>query len=146
MASLLLLADLVWHITSGTVHPLLLVCVSNIYCALRWNTSEVVESNLTTFYEQFPTLYGEYWKSVIIVFLHTVCTHVGENSATMKLHLVSHIAMCVRNWGPLWSYLCFSFESQNKVIRTLFHGTRSMNKQVKCVYIYIHMYMYNYIQ
>lgn len=54
----------------------------------------------------------------------------GANSATMKVHLMYHVTECVRNWGPIWAYSCFSFESQNRVIKTLFHGTRQMNFQV----------------
>ena len=38
--------------------------------------------------------------------------------------------MCVRNWGPLWAYSCFSFEGHNHLLKILFHGTRQMNKEV----------------
>lgn len=39
-------------------------------------------------------------------------------------------------WGPLWSYSCFHFENQNGYLKTLFHGTRDMTKQVvQCTYI-----------
>jgi len=49
----------------------------------------------------------------------------------MNVHLLCHLVLQVRNWGPLWSYSCFPFESVNGVIRKLFHGTRDMSEQVK---------------
>ncbi len=48
----------------------------------------------------------------------------------MNVHMLTHLAFHVRNWGPLWSYSCFSFESVNGQIRKLFHGTRDMSEQV----------------
>ena len=53
-----------------------------------------------------------------------------DKNVTMNVHLVSHLADCVQNWGPLWSYTCFVFESMNGHLKKLFHGTRDMTKQV----------------
>ncbi len=33
-----------------------------------------------------------------------------QQEKTMKVHLLSHITECVKDWGPLWAYSCFSFE------------------------------------
>ena len=54
----------------------------------------------------------------------------GNNFCNMKLHLLCHIGTCIRNWGPLWSYSCFPFESMNHHIKRLFHGTRNMCREV----------------
>lgn len=48
----------------------------------------------------------------------------------MNLHLLEHLVDCVINWGPLWSYTCFVFETMNCHIKKLFHGTKDMTKQV----------------
>ena len=48
----------------------------------------------------------------------------------MNIHLLSHIAECVRNWGPLWAYSCFQFEGMNRELKALYHGTRNMSQQV----------------
>ena len=48
----------------------------------------------------------------------------------MNVHLLGHLAECVKDWGPLWGYSCFSFESANNNLRKLFHGTKNMSKQV----------------
>ena len=37
----------------------------------------------------------------------------------MNIHLLSHIAECVRNWGPLWAYSCFQFEGMNRELKAL---------------------------
>lgn len=54
----------------------------------------------------------------------------GVKSVTMNVHLLSHVAECVYNWGPLWCYSCFSFESMNREVKLMFHGSQDMTKQV----------------
>ena len=55
----------------------------------------------------------------------------------MNVHLLSHLTDCVRDWGPLWSYSCFTFESANNSLKKLFHGTKNMSKQVSYVMVVI---------
>ena len=57
-------------------------------------------------------------------------TYTGPTSATMKLHLLSHVVPCVQNWGPVWAYSCFQFESQNHSLKKLFHGSRNTSSTV----------------
>ena len=52
---------------------------------------------------------------------------------SLKVHQLSHITNCVRNWGPLWTHSCFPFESINGRLKEHFHGTKKMNRQVKCI-------------
>ena len=40
------------------------------------------------------------------------------------------------NWGPLWAYSCFAFESLNGDIKEYYHGTQNMSEQVCTVIIY----------
>ena len=49
---------------------------------------------------------------------------------TMNIHQLKDITFHVRNWGPLWSFSCFGFESISGDIKKLFHGTREMSQQV----------------
>ena len=65
----------------------------------------------------------------------------------MNVHLLKHIPDCVRDWGPLWAYSCFSFESMNGHLKRHFHGARCMNVQVcRCAFtsnkFYVHMLTY----
>lgn len=48
----------------------------------------------------------------------------------MNVHLFQHLPECVKWWGPLWVYSSFHFESMNGQLKSLFHGTRDMTKQV----------------
>ena len=54
----------------------------------------------------------------------------------MKVHLLRHICQCVKNWGPVWAYSCFSFESMNHHIKSLFHGSRNMSQTVHKICLY----------
>lgn len=69
--------------------------------------------------------------------VHTIYTHlhlcIGVTSTTMNVHLLSHLTVCVKDWGPLWAYSCFQFESMNRELKALFHGTRDMSRQGKLI-------------
>ena len=65
----------------------------------------------------------------------------------MNVHLLKHIPNCVRDWGPLWAYSCFSFESMNGHLKRYFHGTRCMNVQIcQCAFTHVHMLTYISLQ
>ena len=49
---------------------------------------------------------------------------------TMNVHSLIHLAQTVRNFGPLWSYSCFGFESMNGHLKKHFHGTRNILPQL----------------
>ena len=49
----------------------------------------------------------------------------------MNIHLLKHH---VKNWGPLWSYSCFGFESVNRDVKKLFHGIRDMSELVNTIH------------
>ena len=52
----------------------------------------------------------------------------------MNIHLLKHLTVHVKNWGPLWSYSCFGFESVNGDVKKLFHGTCDMSEQVNTIH------------
>ena len=37
----------------------------------------------------------------------------------MNVHLLCHLVDCVTNWGPLWAYSCFTFESFNGQLKSI---------------------------
>lgn len=38
----------------------------------------------------------------------------GKENMTFNVHLLTHLADTVRNWGPLWVHAAFRFESWNR--------------------------------
>lgn len=62
----------------------------------------------------------------------------GGKSERMNVHLLRHLVLHVKHWGPLWAYSCFPFESLNGDIKKFFHGTRNMSEQVNFVFCSIH--------
>ncbi len=54
----------------------------------------------------------------------------SRSICTANMHLLIHLSECVRNWGPLWSYSCFGFESMNGHLRKSCHGTRNVLPQL----------------
>ena len=63
----------------------------------------------------------------------------GDKRCTMNMHLLIHLSQCVQDWGPLWAYSCFQFESVNNYLKKLFHGTCDMSEQV-CFLFLLHYY------
>ena len=63
------------------------------------------------------------------VYVHNI-DYIGSSSNRMNVHLLQHLTYHVKNWGPLWSFSCFSFESLNGELKKYYHGTRNMNDQV----------------
>lgn len=72
-----------------------------IYTLLKDNISfdeiNLAEKNLVEFVDKFDSLYG-------------------HKNVTMNLHLLKHIANCVRNVGPLWVQSAFALEANNGII------------------------------
>lgn len=48
----------------------------------------------------------------------------------MNCHLLSHLVLYTKAWGPMWTMSCFPFESMNHVLKKHFHGTREVATQV----------------
>ncbi|GBC20131.2 hypothetical protein GLOIN_2v415082 [Rhizophagus irregularis DAOM 181602=DAOM 197198] len=42
--------------------------------------------------------------------------HYGENLITPNIHLSLHIAECCRDYGPIYSFWCYSFEQMNGIL------------------------------
>ena len=61
----------------------------------------------------------------IIELRSRVSFNVGDAGRTMNVHPLKHIPDRVRNWGPLWKYSCFPFESCNGHLKRYFHGIRA---------------------
>src|ERR1044072_7693573 len=45
--------------------------------------------------------------------------YYGSEMITPNLHLSLHIADCCRDYGPLYSYWCYSFERMNSILGKL---------------------------
>lgn len=54
---------------------------------------------------------------------------------TYNVHLLLHLADCVRNCGPLWSYSAFHFESNNGTLSKCINGTTDVLAQVSEKYV-----------
>lgn len=118
-------------------HYCLLVAAMHVFLAdcVSLSSLSAAEQYLHRFCQMFAALYGTCTCTYILTCNTTLpsncCT--GDDGCTMNVHLLKHIPDCVRNWGPLWGYSCFAFESMNGYLRMQFHGTRNMNAQVLCM-------------
>ena len=54
----------------------------------------------------------------------------GKHVCTFNMHLLTHFADCVRNWGPLWCYSLFQFEHANGELTKLINGTSQVAMQI----------------
>lgn len=57
-------------------------------------------------------------------------TLYSKSEMTSNIHQLLHLCDVVRNLGPLWVYSCFTFESINGELLSLFHGTQNVDMQI----------------
>ena len=57
------------------------------------------------------------------LFHHLVPELYREELCTANMHILAHLSESVQNWGPLWAYSCFGFESMNGHHRANCHGS-----------------------
>lgn len=60
----------------------------------------------------------------------------GKDNMVYNVHLLTHLAECVRNCGPLWCYSNFNFESNNGLLVSFVRGTTDVEKQIATKYGY----------
>lgn len=57
----------------------------------------------------------------------------GKELYKFNVHLILHIAECVRKFGPLWAPSTFCYEHYNGVLKKMFHNSRGIPQQIcKC--------------
>lgn len=59
----------------------------------------------------------------------------GTANVSFNVHLLTHLAASVRNWGPLWATSTFSFESFNGTLLKYFNGTTHVPVQIMKRYL-----------
>lgn len=63
------------------------------------------------------------------VLLCIIC-YPGIEHCTMNVHLLSHLAFYVRQYGPLWTHSAFVFEDGIGHLVRKAHGTHDIGHQV----------------
>jgi len=64
------------------------------------------------------------------LFYYLVPELYSEELCTANKDILIHLSGCVLNWGPLWAYSCFGFESMNGHLRANCHGARYVLPQL----------------
>ena len=121
--------------TTFCIHYCALVCGVAILLGDNISQQDLhkAQALLNEFCQHSGDLYGLFITTNLITILLNWLLFffsTGYRAQTMNVHLLRHLVWQVKNWGPLWSYSCFPFESVNGEIRKLFHGTRDMSEQV----------------
>lgn len=62
----------------------------------------------------------------------------GKSNVTINIHLIRHLATCVRNLGPLWVHSAFVFESNNGVICKSIKSKKDILHQLSWKYVMNH--------
>lgn len=54
----------------------------------------------------------------------------GKAIMGLNFHNLIHLVPCVRKWGPLWAWSCFSLENFNGELKKTEHGTGNVCRQI----------------
>ncbi|KAG1652613.1 hypothetical protein GQR58_026194 [Nymphon striatum] len=106
-------------------HWFLLVFSINLLLQDKINPIDVdlAEKTLMRFVQNVPVLYGREY-------------------CTFNVHQLLHITDAVRDWGPLWVFSCFRFESNIGQMTSLVRGTKCVPMQI-CNAFLMHMMLPN---
>lgn len=66
----------------------------------------------------------------LLEFAVGVRTLYGEEFCTFNVHQLLHLCAALRNWGPLWAFSCFRFESNIGQILSLVRGSKCVPEQI----------------
>lgn len=69
-------------------------------------------------------------KNKLQSFVTTYQTYYGKTSMTMNVHCLLHLADCVENMGPLWSFSMFCFESFNNRLKQFGKNSNNVVNQI----------------
>ncbi|CAH3171347.1 unnamed protein product [Porites lobata] len=112
-------------------------CITRLPRSLIANFGHLKASELRTFllFYSVPCLYGILPEEYFQHYLHLhFCIRIKELYAaryeTFNVHCLLHMTERVRDLGPLWTHSCFCFEDFNGELRSLFHGTQSVEEQI----------------
>ncbi|XP_029661941.1 uncharacterized protein LOC115234763 [Formica exsecta] len=61
--------------------------------------------------------------------------YFGVTSMVLNVHLLTHIAQNVLNWGPLWTHNAFVYEGQNRHLLQLLQSPGHVVKQIACKFL-----------
>lgn len=73
-------------------------------------------------------------KKALYQFVSEVEELYGKRFMRYNVHLLLHIPVAVKNYGGLWAWSAFPFESYNGVVKKLFHGTQCISEQIVKIY------------
>ena len=55
---------------------------------------------------------------------------MGKKNCTANVHMLVHLPMYARMWGPLWTQSTFAFANKNGHLKQLSHGKSSFYQQM----------------
>ena len=59
------------------------------------------------------------------------CVHLYDpNICTMNMHLHAHLKQCIEDYGPVYSFWCFSFERLNGILGSYHTNNRNISVQL----------------
>jgi hypothetical protein len=107
------------------------IVLKEILPVLYYNHMILLSSVMFSLQSEFISHMDEFHSSTCInKFVKEFSVLYGLEHMSYNVHLLVHLTDCVRNWGPLWCYSAYSFESANGLFLKLFHGTQAVPKQI----------------
>ena len=118
-----------WDLTGTILQPLLLSCCWSSHCdGSLLPTYPMLIYSLINFIWRCP----HYMVGFMTVLMYMVHVHWSVPFfCKLQHHESSPSTACCsvrQELGPVWAYSCFSFESMNHHIKSLFHGSTDMSQ------------------
>lgn len=124
----------------------------HLYKASEWYVWLLFYS-LPTMVEYLPDKYVQHWlllskaiyillgdnissddieeaETLLRVFVSLVEKLYDDRQLTYNVHMLLHLGLCVRRWGPLWAWAAFPFESFNGFLSRIVHGSKHIGQEL----------------
>lgn len=69
-------------------------------------------------------------ETLLRLFVSLVEKLYGDRQLTYNVHMLLHLGLCVKRWGPLWAWSAFPFESFNGFLSRIVHGSKHIGQEL----------------
>ena len=69
-------------------------------------------------------------RKCLLKFVSLIPEMYGCENVSYNVHILTHLPDAVLSWGPLWSHSAFAFEDMIGILKSMYHGTQLIPKQI----------------
>lgn len=69
-------------------------------------------------------------ETLLRLFVSLIEKLYGDRQLTYNVHMLLHLKLCVKRWGPLWAWSAFPFENFNGFLSRIVHSSKHIGQEL----------------